>query len=58
MVFAVIGVLVFFALFSAGAVYLDSQDAARRERIARATRPAHGGPIVPPAPIRNRLGED
>lgn len=58
MVYAVIAVLVFFALTSAGFVYLDSQDAARRERIARATRPVRGGPIVPPAPVRNRLGED
>lgn len=58
MVFAVIGVLVFFALTSAGLIILETRDIARRERIARAVRPARGGPIVPPAPVRNRLGED
>lgn len=58
MVFAVIAVCVFFAVFSAGAVYLDSRDAERRERIARATRPRHGAHVIPAAPVRNRLGED
>lgn len=58
MVFAVIAILVFFGLTSFGFVILDSQDAARRERIARAVRPRHGARILPPAPARNRLGED
>lgn len=54
----VIGICVFFALVSAGLVWIEGDDIARRERIARAVRPRHGGPIVPPAPARNRLGED
>lgn len=58
MVFAVIGVLVFFAVVSFGLVWIDGNDVARAERIARATRPRHGARIVPPAPVRNRLGED
>lgn len=58
MAFAVIGTLVFLALFSVGAVLLDSHNAARLDRIARATRPRHGARIIPIAPNRNRLGED
>lgn len=58
MAFAAIGILVFFVLFSAGAVLMDSHSAARLDRIARATRPRHGARIIPVAPFRNRLGED
>lgn len=58
MEFAVIGILVFFALVSAGLVWIEGDNAARRERIARATRPRHGARIIPLAPARNRLGED
>lgn len=58
MAFAVIGIAVFFALFSVDAVLLDSHNAGRLDRIARATRPRHGARIIALAPNRNRLGED
>lgn len=50
------------ALYVAGGIASDLIRARRssRDRIARAVRPVHGGPVIKPAPRRfhNRPGED
>lgn len=55
---AVIGIAALFAWVSFCLVWIEGDNAARWDRINRATRPRHGARILTIAPARNRLGED
>lgn len=58
MVAVILGIAVLFAWVSFCLVWINRDNAARADRIARATRPRHGARIIPPAHVHNRLGDN